>query len=182
MTKRLVLAAVLTLLVSATAAASVHFLPDTTRDQFAPGQPSRALPTWQLPEGLLVVDRRGPGQSALGGEEMKPRFEDGEWYLVDRPRAAREGELAPAVDPATLGHVHLTSETAWVVEVPRAQVDAFLAAGLRIQYLDRAPLAPAQAPDSALRRIGLIGKTIHADESVESGVVWLIVGAKPGAA
>ena len=93
MIKRLALAAVLPVLLAATAVAGVHFLPEATRDQVSP-QPTRALLTWELPEGLLVVDRRGTERP--GGEELAPRFEDGEWYLVDRARTN-------GVDPAVFG-------------------------------------------------------------------------------
>jgi len=141
MIQRLALAAVLTFLLATTAVAGVHFLPDATSDQVSP-RSTRALLTWELPEGLLVVDRRGPEQPSPGGEELTPRFEDAEWYLVDRSHAA-------GVDPAAFGHVHLSGETAWVIEVPRARLDAFLSAALRIQYLDLSPLAPAQVPPAA---------------------------------
>ncbi len=137
MTKRLVLAAVLTALICASAAAGVHFLPDATRDQVVMNRASRALLTWELPEGVLVVDRRGLDEPGLSGRELAPRFADGQWYLVDRGRAAA------SVDPATFGHVHLTGATTWVVEVPPTRLEAFLGAALSIQYLERATMAPA---------------------------------------
>ncbi len=143
MTQRLALTALLALLLATTATADVRFLPDTPRSELTDGRRSLDLVTWELADGLLVVDRRAPDAQALPGEPFAPRFEDAEWYLVDRTRLPRTGDATTAAD---FGHVHLTTPRAWLVEVPRHRLDAFLAAAFRSQYLDLSPAATAPAP------------------------------------
>jgi len=138
MTKRHALAAMLTLMLAATATAGIHLMPDATRDEVAPGRQNRTLLTWDLPEGLLVVDRRSVEAPAFDIAPFMPQIEDGQWYLVDRSRSEVD-------DIAVFGHVHLAGETVWLIEVAPARHDAFLLAGLSLQYLDLAPLAPSAA-------------------------------------
>jgi len=137
------------LLTTTAPAADVRFLPDTTRDQLHDGPPSLALLTWQLPEGLLIVDRRDPETSGIAGTALTSRHADSEWYLVSRDPSTEQ-------DPATFGHVHLTSTAAWVVEVPRAGLDEFLAAGFELQFLDLAPIAESEQSASS-RSADVIG-------------------------
>jgi hypothetical protein len=132
------------LILATTAAADVRFLPETSRQQLDDAPPSLGLLTWQLPEGLLVVDRRGPDAPDLGGDALTGRHPDSEWYLVSRPHRARGAGQAASADPATFGHVHLTSSAAWVVEVPRARLDDFLSAAFELHYLDLAPITRTQ--------------------------------------
>jgi len=137
-----------------TATASVHFLPGATADQVAAGQPSRALLTWELDGGVLVVDRRAAGEpdwQATAATELRPRVAGGEFFLVGggrghrhgQPDAHRRGGHADLADLARFGHVHLEADGAAVVEVEPERLDAFLQAGLCLQYLDRSPLLPA---------------------------------------
>lgn len=136
MTKRHALAAVLTFVFVATATAGIQFLPDAARDDVAPGHRSRTLLTWELPEGLLVVDRGIDEAPAFDVAPFISQIDGGQWYLVDRGRSEVDNIAAH-------GYVHLTGETVWLIEVAPARHDAFLATGLSLQYLDLAPLAPA---------------------------------------
>lgn len=152
MTKRLYLACLLACLatlhlISAATAAGIAFLPETTRGQVMSGPPSLELLTWELPEGLLIVDRRGPAGQVRLGESIEPRHADAEWFLVYRPHLAR-GRGA-AADPADFGHIHFAGQSAWVLEVPRVRLDDFLAAAFRLQYLDLSPLAAPASPKVA---------------------------------
>jgi hypothetical protein len=147
MLSRLICTGFMALALTAPAAADVGdvlFLPGATAAQAVGGQPALDLLTWDLPAGLLVVDRRAAGHPVLAAVPFKPWFRDAEWYLVDRPRSTDDQAGNAAAGPAAFGHVHLKTESAWLVEVPRARLDAFLAAGYGLQYLDRSPVAPAQ--------------------------------------
>lgn len=124
--------------------AEVLLVPGATRDAVT-AAPSLDLLTWELPEGLLVVDRRPQTAAALDGEVFTPRHADGVWFLVYRPHLARGRDQQQPTDPAAFGHVHHTGARAWVVEVPAAGLDAFFAAAFKIQYLDTAPLATSAA-------------------------------------
>ena len=119
----------------------ILLVPGTTRDAVITGAPSLDLLTWELPEGLLVVDRRPETAMALGGEVFTPRHADGVWFLVYRPHLARGRNPQQPTDPAVFGHVHHTGARAWVVEVPASGLDGFFAAAFKIQYLDTTPLA-----------------------------------------
>ncbi|MEZ4386387.1 MAG: M28 family peptidase [Candidatus Krumholzibacteriia bacterium] len=143
MTQRLALLVLLALLLATAATADVRFLTDTARSELTDGRRSLDLVTWELADGLLVLDRRGPGARALPGEPFAPRFDDAEWYLVDHTHPRHSGDTAT---PADFGHVHLTTPRAWLVEVPRDRLDAFLAAGFCLQYLDLSPVAAVPAP------------------------------------
>ncbi len=146
MLSRLICIGLLVLALTAPAAAEVGdvlFLPGATAAQVVGGQPTLDLLTWELPAGLLVVDRRASGQPALAAAPLAPRFPDAEWYLVDRPRSSGGHAGDASVDPAAFGHVHLETQAAWLVEVPRARLDGFLAAGFELQYLDRSPVVPS---------------------------------------
>ncbi|HOX24347.1 MAG TPA: M28 family peptidase [Candidatus Krumholzibacteria bacterium] len=146
MISRLVFFGLFALALAAPAAAElgdVLFLPGATAEQVAGDRPALDLLTWDLRTGLLVVDRRPSGQPPLGAEPFTPRYADAEWYLVDRTRRAGGGAFAAPADPAAFGHVHLAAETAWVVEVPRARLDAFHVAGFGLQFLDRSAVAAA---------------------------------------
>lgn len=154
------------LLLATAASADVRFLPDTTRQQLDDAPPSLGLLTWQLPEGLLVVDRRGPDAPGLGGDALTGRHPDSEWYLVSRPDHARGAGQATSADPASFGHVHLTSSAAWVVEVPRARLDDFLSAAFELHYLDLAPVTETQQP-AADRTVA----TLTADPAARSAYV-----------
>jgi len=124
-------------------AGGVAFLPGIHRGQVAPGAPSPDLLTWQLPDGLLVVDRvAAPGHTRCGPAFAASRA-DADWFLV-RDRDPRHP--ARAVDAAALarfGTVRPAGATAWVVEVPADRLPAFLAAGFPLQRL---PLEPPPAP------------------------------------
>lgn len=123
---------------SANGHAAVLLIPGATRDQVLDAPASWDLPTWELPEGLLVVDRRGwDGAPTLQGQAFAPQHPDSEWYLVYRPHLARGRYGEQAADPARFGHVHHAGATAWVVEVPRERLDDFYAAAFRLHYLDR---------------------------------------------
>ncbi|MBD3221922.1 M28 family peptidase, partial [bacterium] len=145
MPKRPVMLVAASLLLALPAMASIHLVPGATTADVAPGRASRALPTWQLETGVLVLDRSG-GAARLPERaiELTPRHDDGAFFLVG---GRHDHDLA---DLAELGHVHLEADGLAVIEVPRDRLDRFLAAGHDVQYLDRSPLAPARTePDGA---------------------------------
>ena len=130
----------LPLIAAPTARAGVHFLPAAQHEQVGGPQSSRALLTWRLPDGVLVVDRREHDSWRDDDRELTPRYDGGEYFLVgDRPGARHDHDH---VDLAAFGHVHLRSGDRAVVEVAPASLDGFLEAGLCVQYLDRSSLAP----------------------------------------
>ncbi|MDD5720257.1 MAG: M28 family peptidase [Candidatus Krumholzibacteria bacterium] len=160
MVQRLILTGLFALVLAVPAAAGVALVSGAARAEVVSGPPSLDLLTWELPEGLLIVDRRGAGDAAgdrdggpaLAGEPFAPQFDGAEWFLVYRLHLARgrdQDSGADSVDPAMFGHVHFAGETAWLVEVPRERLGDFYAAGFGLQYLELAPLAPAPAPAPA---------------------------------
>jgi len=154
MISRLLSVGFLVLALTAPAAADVGdvlFLPGATAEMVVGHAPDLGLLTWDLPSGLLVVDRRALAQPELAATPFTPRFADAEWYLVDRRRPAARSDLDPTAAPAAYGHVHLATDTAWLVEVPRPRLDAFLAAGLDIQFLDRSPVATVPQPTAGAK-------------------------------
>ena len=141
----------------------VVFLPGVHRGAVVQGAPSLDLLTWELSDGLLVVDRVGsPGHTRFG-PALAPSHADADWFLV-RARSPRHHDVsAPAL--ARFGKVRPAGATAWVIEVPREQLDPFLAAGFPLQRLPLGPppadaraRSPAPAPlataqvDTALKR------------------------------
>jgi hypothetical protein len=144
-------------------ASGVVFLPGVQRGAVMQEAPSLALLTWELPDGLLVVDRVGsPGRTRFG-PAFAASHADADWFLV-RARSPRHPDLSASA-LARFGKVRPAGATAWVIEVPRKQLTAFFAAGFSLQRLPLdpppadtrvksaapAPLATAQV-DTALKR------------------------------
>jgi len=113
-------------------AAEISYLPGVNRS--AAGElglePSLALLTWELPGGLLVVDRVAKGDPVAGGRHIAPAYPAGEWFLVDA-RARRLG-AAPAHLVLNrleeFGAVHLLGGDFALCEIPDERLSAFLAA------------------------------------------------------
>lgn len=150
--------AVLLLAVSAAQGAGVAFLPGATRDAVAPSPPSLDLLTWELPDGLLVADRLGPAGAMRLGSALPRAWSDAEWFVVRARADATPARAIPAGAAAdrglreTLarhGAVHDAGATAFVIEVPRARLDGFFAAGFRCQRIDLAPPPVAASPAAA---------------------------------
>jgi len=150
--------AVLLLAVSAAQGAGVTFLPGATRDAVVPSPPSHDLLTWELPDGLLVADRLGPAGAVRLGSALPRTWSDAEWFVVrGRAGAAHAGaasarEVREAL--ARHGTVHEAGVTAFVIEVPRARLDGFFAAGFRSQRIDLAPPPVTAAPAAARKSAG----------------------------
>ncbi len=123
-------------------AGGVVFLPGVQRDAMPAGAPSLELLTWELPDGLLVVDRAGaPGRTRFG-PALAATHADAEWFLVRDRRPRRGGLAASAL--ARFGTVRPAGSHAWVIEVPRERLEPFLAAGFPLQRLALDP-PPADA-------------------------------------
>lgn len=112
---------------------------------------------------LLIAADIAPVQAA--DPAPTPRFADSEWYLVYRPHLARGRDTSRANHPAAFGHVHRSDDRAWLVEVPREDLDRFFAAGFRLQYVDLASLAPAQAtaPRAGAPALASVDAALKAD-------------------
>ena len=83
-----------------------------------------------------------------------------EFYLMPDTEIQTFNAADRALDVADFGHVHLTSEIAWVLEVPRDRVDALHASGMAMQYIDRSRgpspasgLAEADVEDAPVVRL-----------------------------
>jgi len=155
------------------AAAGVHLLPGVPADHAILAQPDPSLPTWSVPEGVLVVDRRAAADGVpLGGVEFEPRFADGEWFLLERDHAHGHAE------PADFGHVHLAGKELWLVEIPARGLDAFVVAGFDLQAIRRTPLtvaAPAvTAEPSPPSRVDPAAKSAYID-ALDQGAYNLLL-------
>lgn len=133
--RRLLLAAT-ALLLALPATAAIHFVPGATTADVTGDQPTRALATWQLESGVLVLDR-GDQAATLPrhATDITPRNATSEFFLVGGRHEHDHTALT------RLGHVHLAAGGVSLVEVDRANLEAFLAAGHCLQYLDRSPRA-----------------------------------------
>lgn len=162
MLKRLALIVCLAVVGIAPATAGVHLLPGVLADHTILDQRDPSLPTWLLPEGVLVVDRRTEAGEALGGQDFEPRFTDGEWFLLGRDHAHGHAE------PADFGHVHLAGQDLWLVEVPAHRLDAFFLAGFDLQAIRRTPLTVATPaakaePQAPSREVDPAAKSAYLD-------------------
>ena len=141
------------LLVPAAAqAAEIYYLPGV--DRSGAGElglePSLALLTWELPGGLLVVDRVAEGDPVAGGRPIAPVYPASEWFLVDA-RARRLG-AAPAHlilnRLEEFGAVHLLGGDFALCEIPAERLSAFLAARFDCQRI------PTDPPPAGWERYG----------------------------
>jgi hypothetical protein len=145
-------------------AGELVFLPDASRDGAITGSDQLV---WTLPEGLLVLDRTNaswPADAAV----LAAGDDDAEWYLVHRPHLGRGRPTGGSFDPAAYGYVHLTSEIAWVLEVPRDRVDALHASGMAMQYIDR---SRGPSPASGLAEADVERMLPDVDETVKTAFV-----------
>jgi hypothetical protein len=124
-------------------AAGICYLPGVDRSAAVELdlEPSLALLTWELPGGLLVVDRTAEGEPVADGLPIAPVYPAGEWFLVD----ARVRRLGAAPAHLTLnrlekfGAVHRLGGDFALCEVPAERLSAFLAAGFDGQRIPTGP-------------------------------------------
>ncbi|MHB8079990.1 MAG: M28 family metallopeptidase [Candidatus Krumholzibacteriia bacterium] len=143
---RLILTTLVLVIPAAAGAGGIVFLPGVQRDGVVRAAPSLALLTWELPDGLLVVDRAGPPDRTRFGPAFAASFADADWFLV-RDRSPRHADVSAAA-LGRFGATRPVGAAAWVVEVPRERLDRFLAAGFSLQRL---PLGPPP-PDARAER------------------------------
>ena len=146
-----VLLAVL-LVPAAAQAAEIYYLPGV--DRFGAEElglePSLALLTWELPGGLLAVDRVAEGDPGSRWPSHLPAYPAGEWFLVD----ARARRLGAAPAHLTLnrledfGAVHLLGGDFALCEIPADRLSAFLAARFECQRI------PTDPPPAGWERYG----------------------------
>ncbi len=142
------------------------YLPGARPEQVRPEGPDLSVLTWQVQGGLLVADRVAPGATHRFGDPFKPATADGEWYLVQPKGHRGEAALAPAA-LATVGHVHLALDGAWVVEVPRDRLEAFAALDLCRERLQ------LDAPPAGWDRVRRVDVLPRADKDVGNKTLFL---------
>ncbi len=128
---------------AAARAAEISYLPETDRAEAVELglEPSLALLTWELPGGLLAVDRLDAGVSVAGARPIQPVYRSGEWFLVDA-RARRLGAVPAERTLARLqafGAVHRLGGGFALCETPVERLADFLAAPFDRQ---RVPIEP----------------------------------------
>ena len=104
-------------------------------------EPSAALLTWDLPGGLLVVDRGATGSPIADGRRITPSFFKSEWFLVDA-RARRLGAESVELTLQRLekcGVVHLVDGGFALCEIPANRLTAFPAARFECQRIRTDP-------------------------------------------
>ena len=131
---------------AATDAGAISYLPGV--DRAAVGElglePSLGLLTWELPGGLLVVDRRTTSEEPAGGRSITAAFPRSEWFLVDA-RALRRGDPTTDRTLARLGEhgvVHLVDGGFALCEIPSEELATFPAHAFALQWIPTA-LPPA---------------------------------------
>ena len=133
-------------------AAEIYYLPGV--DRSGAGElglePSLALLTWELPGGLLAVDRVAEGNPVARGRHIASVYRASEWFLVDA-RARRLG-AAPAHlilnRLEDFGAVHLLGGDFALCEIPTERLSAFLAARFECHRI------PTDPPPAGWERYG----------------------------
>jgi hypothetical protein len=128
---------------AAAQAAEIYYLPGVDRSEAGELglEPSLALLTWELPGGLLAVDRLDEGDPVAGGRHIAPVYPAGEWFLVDA-RARRLGAAPPHLILNRLedfGAVHRLGGDFALCEIPAEGLSAFLAARFDRQRINTDP-------------------------------------------
>jgi len=100
-------------------------------------EPSAALLTWELPGGLLVVDRTSTAEGLAAARPFTSTFPRSEWFLVDA-RARRLGDRPTALTLERLEEhavVHLVDGGFALCEIPFAGLATFPAHAFELQRI-----------------------------------------------
>lgn len=136
-------------------AASITYLPDTSTAEILGTQRNLSALTWQLPRGLLIVDRLTPepGQATRYGQGIQPRQRQSEWFLVNTNHGNHGAESGPEL-LATLGTIHVQDWPFFLVEVAPVDLEAFT----QLPYdKSRLPMTPPPAGWDHYGHSGQIG-------------------------
>jgi len=128
-------------------AAGITYLPGASTTDVVGSQPNLSVLTWQLPGGVLVVDRlaAAPASTNRFGETFQPAYTVAEWFLV-RAEGSLGQTSGPLSDLHTLGTIHLEDGAFYLVEIPAENLEKFTHLPLR---KNRLPLTlPPQGWDT----------------------------------
>ncbi len=147
-------------------AAGITYLPGAKSTDVVGTQPNLSVLTWQLPGGVLVVDRltAEPVPTSRFGEAFQPVYELAEWFLVRAEEYL--GQPGDAVsDLQALGTIHLADGAFYLVEIPTENLAEFTRLPLRKNPLlltppppgwDSYPVSPILGDASAKRDESLV--------------------------
>lgn len=125
--------------------AGITYIPDMNRKaamETLELKPSLSVLTWELPGGLLLADRLSPADACQFGPAFQPVYPQSQWFVIKVPTHSPEDNSSVAireVKPSDYGTIHLVDTDYRVIEVARANLEAFIQCNFDCQKIPQEP-------------------------------------------